>query len=63
MIALPQRELARCGSAVMLAGGLWQRRQALDAALTRRPWMAGAGIFVAGLGLGLLMASVFTFFW
>jgi hypothetical protein len=47
----------------LLAGGLWRRRQALDAALTRRPWMAGAGIFVAGLGLGLLMASVFTFFW
>jgi hypothetical protein len=47
----------------LLAGGLWRRRQALDAALTRRPWMAGAGTFVAGLGLGLLMASVFTFFW
>jgi hypothetical protein len=47
----------------LLAGGLWQRRQALDAALTGRPWMAGAGSFVAGLGLGLLMASVFTFFW
>jgi hypothetical protein len=47
----------------LLAGGLWQRRQALDAARTRRPWTAGAGIFVAGLGLGLLMASVFSFFW
>jgi hypothetical protein len=47
----------------LLAGGLWQRRQGLDAALTRRPWLARAGAFVAGLGLGLLVASVFAFFW
>jgi hypothetical protein len=47
----------------LLAGGLWQRRQRLDAALTRRPWSARAGAFVAGLGLGLLVASVFAFFW
>jgi hypothetical protein len=47
----------------LLAGGLWQRRQALDAALTRRPWLARAGVFTAGLGLGLLGASVFSFFW
>jgi hypothetical protein len=47
----------------LLAGGLWQRRQALDAALTRRPWLARAGAFAAGLGLGLLVASVFAFFW
>lgn len=50
------------GTAV-LAGGLWRRRQALDAALTRRPWLASAGAFVAGLGLGLLVASVYVFFW
>ena len=47
----------------LLAGGLWQRRQQLDAALTRRPWFAWAAAFVAGLGLGLLIASVFVFFW
>jgi hypothetical protein len=47
----------------LLLGGLWQRRQRLDAALTRRPWSARAGAFVIGLGLGLLVASVFAFFW
>jgi hypothetical protein len=47
----------------LLAGGLWQRRQRLDAALTRRPWFAWAGAFVTGVGLGLLIASVFVFFW
>ena len=47
----------------LLAGGLWQRRQELDAALTRRPWLAIVGALVAGLGLGLLVASVFAFFW
>jgi hypothetical protein len=47
----------------LLAGGLRRRRQALDAALTRRPWLARAGAFAAGLGLGLLVASVFAFFW
>ena len=47
----------------LLFGGLWQRRQRLDVALTRRPWWARVGAFVAGLGLGVLVASVFTFFW
>jgi hypothetical protein len=47
----------------LLAGGLWRRRQGLDAALSRRPWLARAGAVVAGLGLGLLVASVFAFFW
>jgi hypothetical protein len=47
----------------LLAGGLWRRRQRLDAALTRWPWSARAGAFLGGLGLGLLVASVFTFFW
>jgi heme exporter protein D len=47
----------------LLADGLWRRRQALDAALTRRPWLGRAAAFVAGLGLGLLVASVYTFFW
>jgi hypothetical protein len=47
----------------LLLGGLWQRRQRLDVALTLRPWSARVSAFVAGLGLGLLLASVFTFFW
>ena len=47
----------------LLLGGLWQRRQRLDVALTRRPWSARVGAFVAGLGLGLLVASVLAFFW
>jgi hypothetical protein len=47
----------------LLAGGLWRRRQGLDAALSRQPWLARAGAVVAGLGLGLLVASVFAFFW
>jgi hypothetical protein len=47
----------------LLAGGLWRRRQALDAALGGRPWLARAGAFVAGLGLGLLVASVYAFWW
>jgi hypothetical protein len=41
----------------LLAGGLWQRRQRLEVALTRPSWSAWAGAFVAGLGLGLLVAS------
>ena len=47
----------------LLLGGLWQRRHGLDAALSRRPLSARVGAFVAGLGLGLLVASVFAFFW
>jgi hypothetical protein len=51
------------GGVALLFGGLWQRRERLDATLTRRPWLARAGAFGAGLGLGLLVASVFAFFW
>ena len=51
------------GGLVVLVGGLWQRRERLDAALARRPWAARAGAFGVGLGLGLLIASVFVFFW
>jgi hypothetical protein len=47
----------------LLAGGLWRRRQRLDAALSRRSWLARGGAIVAGLGLGLLVASVYAFFW
>jgi hypothetical protein len=51
------------GGTALLAGGLWRRRQRLEVALTRRPRSAWAGAFVAGLGVGLLVASVFVFFW
>ena len=51
------------GGLALLVGGLWQRRDRLDAAFTRRPWAARAGAFGVGLGLGLLIASVFVFFW
>ncbi len=51
------------GGVTLLFLGLWQRRQRLDAALNHRPWSARLGAFGAGLGLGLLLASVFTFFW
>ncbi len=49
---------------VSLYGGLWQRRGRLGEFLRLRPGMGGAGLFFAGLGLGLLLASAFsTFFW
>jgi hypothetical protein len=51
------------GALALLVGGLWQRRERLGAALTRRPWAARMGAFGVGLGLGLLIASVFVFFW
>jgi hypothetical protein len=51
------------GGLALLAGGLWRRRERLDAAFGRRPWAARAGAFGVGLGLGLLIASVFVFFW
>ncbi|HEV3504907.1 MAG TPA: hypothetical protein VG637_06460, partial [Actinomycetes bacterium] len=51
------------GGVILLFFGLWQRRERLDAVLSRRPWWARLGAFGAGLGLGLLLASVFTFFW
>jgi hypothetical protein len=48
---------------VLLFGGMWRRRERLTAALTGRPALGAGTTFVAGLGLGLLLASVFTFFW
>jgi hypothetical protein len=51
------------GGVILLFFGLWQRRERLNTALSRRPWWARLGAFGAGLGLGLLLASVFTFFW
>ena len=44
--------------------GLWQRRQQLYRSLQRSPKTGGLSAFVAGLGLGLLLASSFSaFFW
>ncbi len=51
------------GGVTLLFLGLWRRRERLDAALDRRVWWARLGTFGAGLGRGLLLASVFTFFW
>jgi len=44
--------------------GLWQRRQRLYESLQRSPQMGGFAIFIAGTGLGLLVASSYSaFFW
>jgi len=44
--------------------GLWQRRQRLYESLQASPQMGSLGVFVAGAGLGLLLASSFSsFFW
>ena len=51
------------GGTILLFAGLWRRRKRLDAALNHRTWLARVGVFGAGLGLGLLLASVFPFFW
>ncbi len=42
---------------------LVKRRTSLAGTIRQRPWMAAAVLFGAGLGLGLLFASVFPFFW
>jgi len=47
---------------VALAVSLVRRRPALERTIRARPWPA-AVLFAAGLGLGLLFASVFPFFW
>ncbi len=36
------------GGLALLVGGLWQRRERLDAALTRRPWAARTAAFGVG---------------
>ncbi len=44
--------------------GLWKRRTRLCKALRRSPGWSTLGTFVAGAGLGLLLASVLSqFFW
>jgi heme exporter protein D len=48
---------------VVLAVSLVRRRAQLESTIRHRPWMAAAVLFGGGLGLGLLLASVFPFFW
>jgi hypothetical protein len=44
--------------------GLWQRRHRIFESIQKSPKLGGSGVFVAGLGLGLLLASSFSaFFW
>jgi hypothetical protein len=43
--------------------GIWVRRYRMYDALRASPGKGGLGIFVAGLGLGLLLASAFSTFW
>jgi hypothetical protein len=51
------------GGVALLFGGLWRRRERLDARLNRRPWLARVAVFGAGVGLGLLVGSMFAAFW
>ena len=52
------------GGAIWLHAGLWSRRASIEMWLRERPAVAAASLFVAGLGLGLLLASAFSdFFW
>ncbi len=42
---------------------LMRRRAVLECTIRLRPWAATTVLFGAGIGLGLLFASVFPFFW
>jgi hypothetical protein len=46
-----------------LQAGLWERRDRLYESIRVSPARGSLGVFVAGAGLGLLLASVFTWFW
>ena len=46
-----------------LQAGLWKRRERLYETLLVSPARGSLGVFVAGAGLGLLLASVFPWFW
>jgi hypothetical protein len=47
----------------LLAVSLVRRRAQLECTIRQRPWTAAAVLFGGGVGLGLLFASVFPFFW
>ena len=46
-----------------LQAGLWRRRGRLYETFRVSPARSSLGVFAAGVGLGLLLASVFTWFW
>ncbi|MFO7996163.1 MAG: hypothetical protein R6U93_03310 [Dehalococcoidia bacterium] len=47
-----------------LSRGLWQRRDRLYDSIRQSPRVSGGVAFMAGVGLGLLIASAFSsFFW
>jgi hypothetical protein len=46
-----------------LQAGLWKRRERLYETIRVSPAWGSLGVFVAGVGLGLLLASVFPWFW
>ncbi|PRY51076.1 hypothetical protein LY71_102139 [Geodermatophilus tzadiensis] len=48
---------------VVLAVSLVRRRARLESTMRHRPWTAAAVLCAGGLGLGLLLASVFPLFW
>ena len=43
--------------------GIWARRYGLYDAMRESPGKGTLGVFVAGLGVGLLLASAFSTFW
>jgi len=44
--------------------GLWQKRQRVFESIQKSPQAGSLGVFIAGLGMGLLIASSFSaFFW
>lgn len=44
--------------------GLWQRRQRVFEQIRNSPYIGSLGVFAAGTGMGLLVASSFSaFFW
>ena len=46
-----------------LYAGLWKRRERLYGTIRVSPLRSSITVFVAGAGLGLLQASVFSWFW
>jgi hypothetical protein len=51
------------GAVGMVAAALVRNRDRLSRAIRGRPGAATAVVFTGGAGLGLLLASVFAFFW
>ena len=49
-------------ASALLYGGLWSARARLRESACRRPWFGVALAFFGGVGLGLLLASVYSGF-